>query len=81
MLFIKVFKDGNPISILRLGLTLWFFLNLRTFEFIESHEKINMYLIDKHMELINGTHFKTLSYFVMLSHNIYSMHFVSFDIQ
>lgn len=58
------------------------FLNLRTFEFIENHEKIiNMYLIDNHMELINGTHFKTLSYFVMLSHHIYSMHFVSFDIQ
>lgn len=52
-----------------------------TFELIENHEKINMYLIDKHMELINGTHLKTLSYFVMLSHHIYSMHFVLFDIQ
>lgn len=34
-----------------------FFLKLRTFELIENHEKINMYLIDKHMEVINGTHF------------------------
>lgn len=57
-----------------------FFLKLRIFELIENYEKINMYLIDKYMEVINGIYFKILLYFVMLLYYIYLMYFVLFDI-